>query len=128
MKAAFKSAIALAFGICTITTSMATYAKTPSHVTQSNQAKPTASHFSNTQLKKFAKASHQLAQISHQAMSQLNQTKDQAKQKKIRQRTEQKMVSVVRQDGLSVKAFNQIGLAARKNPQLQKKLQQLTDQ
>lgn len=79
--------------------------------------------FSDEQLQQFADASEEIAQVSQKYTKQLQNADDEAKQKELREKANEEMVSVVEDSGMSVEEFNSIGQAIQQDPQLMKRVQ-----
>ena len=77
---------------------------------------------SDAQLEKFAGASQKVAVLADEYRPKLQAAKDDSARQTIYREADEKMVKVVRDDGLSVDEFNGIGQAVQQNPQLQQKL------
>ena len=77
---------------------------------------------SDAQLEKFAGASQKVAVLADEYRPKLKAAKDDGARQAIYSEADEKMVKVVRNDGLSVDEFNGIGQADQQDPKLQQKL------
>ncbi|MGQ7247283.1 DUF4168 domain-containing protein [Halomonas sp. V046] len=84
-----------------------------------------AQDFSDGQLQKFADASKEIAAISQDFTSQLQEAEGQEAQQEIRVEANQKMVEAVQQSGLEVDTFNAIGQAIQQDPDMMKRVQEM---
>ncbi|RYF59523.1 MAG: DUF4168 domain-containing protein [Comamonadaceae bacterium] len=92
--------------------------------TSQNAAPPQAPAIqpSDAQLEKFAGASQKVAVLADEYRPKLQAAKDDSARQTIYREADEKMVKVVRDDGLSVDEFNGIGQAVQQDPKLQQKL------
>jgi len=82
-------------------------------------------NYSDAQLQKFVSASKKVAVISQEYTPKLQSSKDEADRQKVYQEADQKMVSVVRDEGMSVDEFNGINQAVQRDPALMERVQNL---
>lgn len=120
---AFLSAALLAAGIAS-GTAMAQSATQPAPAPA--QVQPIASP-SDAQLDKFANASQKVATVANEYQPRFDSAQDDASRQKILQEADQKMVQVVRADGLTVEEFNGIGQAVQQDPQLRERVMEKID-
>ncbi|CAB3869628.1 DUF4168 domain-containing protein [Achromobacter animicus] len=77
------------------------------------------------QLQKFASASQKISGVVNEYRPKVEAAKtDDAKQKVVKE-ADEKMVKLVRADGLSVEEFNGIGQAVQQDPQLRDRLMKM---
>lgn len=88
-------------------------------------AQPQAITPSEAQLEKFAGASQKVAVVAEEYRPKLEAAKDDGARQTIYREADEKMVKLVRADGLSVEEFNGIGQAVQQNPQLQARVQSM---
>lgn len=88
-------------------------------------AAPKAITPSDAQLEKFAGASQKVAVVAAEYRPKLEAAKDDGARQTIYREADEKMVKLVRDDGLSVEEFNGIGQAVQQNPQLQARVQSM---
>ncbi len=86
---------------------------------------PAAITPSDDQLEKFAGASQKVAVLAEEYRPKLQAAPDDNARQSIYREADEKMVKVVRADGLSVDEFNGIGQAVQQDPQLQQKLRSM---
>lgn len=128
---AFISAAVLAVGM----TGSAVMAQTPSAqgaaqqgapmTQQAAPSAPAAITPSDAQLEKFAGASQKVAVLAEEYRPKLQAASDDDARRSIYREADEKMVKVVRADGLSVDEFNGIGQAVQQDPKLQQKLRSM---
>ncbi|OHV12778.1 DUF4168 domain-containing protein [Kushneria phosphatilytica] len=85
-------------------------------------------NFSDQQLQNFASASQEIAGISQTYTKRLQNADGSDQQQNIRQEANDKMVQAVKDNGLKVDEFNQIGQAVQNNPQMMQKVQKMAQQ
>lgn len=83
---------------------------------------------SDAQLEKFAGATQKVAVVADEYRPKLQAAKDDNARQTIYREADEKMVSAVRNDGLSVDEFNGIGQAVQQDPKLQQKLRAMVSQ
>ncbi|EFF74365.1 DUF4168 domain-containing protein [Achromobacter piechaudii] len=90
------------------------------------QMAPAITQPTDQQLQRFASASQKVSGVVDEYRSKVEAAKtDDAKQKVVRE-ADEKMVKLVRADGLSVEEFNGIGQAVQQNPQLKQKVMSMS--
>lgn len=77
-----------------------------------------AQNYSDAQLQKFMQASEKVAMISQAYTPKLQAAKDTAARQQIYQEADQKMVGVVKAEGLGVDEYNSLTQAVQKDPAL----------
>src|SRR5690554_1858885 len=75
-----------------------------------------SSQFSDSDLKNFVAASQQVAMISQDYAPKLQEAKDPSEQQKVLEEADQKMISAVENEGMSVDQFLMINQAAQQDP------------
>ncbi|CAB3700076.1 DUF4168 domain-containing protein [Achromobacter piechaudii] len=90
------------------------------------QMAPAITQPTDQQLQRFASASQKVSGVVDEYRPKVEAAKtDDAKQKVVRE-ADEKMVKLVRADGLSVEEFNGIGQAVQQNPQLKQKVMSMS--
>ncbi|OLO10380.1 hypothetical protein BTW10_15155 [Chromohalobacter japonicus] len=79
--------------------------------------------FSDEQLQQFADASEEISKVSQKYTKQLQNADGEDKQKELREKANEEMVSVVEDSGMSVEEFNSIGQAIQQDPELMQRVQ-----
>lgn len=120
------SALAAAIGGALLLTAPASLAgeTTQPQLAQSQQSQPAQpANFSEEELRSFVTAATEVQQLSMQWQQRLKASKDdKQKSQQIRQKATQEITQAVRDEGLTVKEYNQISMAARQDEALRKKL------
>ncbi len=88
------------------------------------QQAPAAS-YSDAQLEKFVSASKKVAVISQEYTPKLQSSTDEATRQEVYREADQKMVDVVRKEGMSVEEFNGINQAIQQDPALMERVQNI---
>lgn len=90
------------------------------------QMAPAITQPTDQQLQRFASASQKVSGVVDEYRPKVEAAKtDDAKQQVVRE-ADEKMVKLVRADGLSVEEFNGIGQAVQQNPQLKQKVMSMS--
>ncbi|MPS76882.1 MAG: DUF4168 domain-containing protein [Achromobacter sp.] len=90
------------------------------------QMAPAITQPTDQQLQRFASASQKVSGVVDEYRPKVEAAKtDDAKQQVVRA-ADEKMVKLVRADGLSVEEFNGIGQAVQQNPQLKQKVMSMS--
>ncbi|OZI80062.1 MULTISPECIES: DUF4168 domain-containing protein [Bordetella] len=76
----------------------------------------------DAQLQKFASASQKVAMVAEEYRPKLQAAKDDSAREKVYREADEKMVSMVHADGLTVDEFNGIGQAIEQDPQLRQRV------
>ena len=82
-----------------------------------------SSQFSDTDLQKFVAASQKVAVISQDYAPKLQEAEDPTEQQKVLEEADQKMISAVEKEGISVDQFMMINQAAQQDPALAQRIQ-----
>lgn len=77
------------------------------------------------QLQKFASASQKISGVVDEYRPKVEAAKTDAAKQKVVKEADEKMVKLVRADGLSVEEFNGIGQAVQQDPQLRDRLMKM---
>ena len=97
----------------------------PASQTPSPMQAPAVPQPSDQQLQRFASASHKVSGVVDEYRPKVESAKtDEAKQKLVKE-ADEKMVQLVRADGLTVDEFNGISRAVQQDPQLQQRVSKL---
>lgn len=92
---------------------------------QVQSAMQSAQNFSQAELQKFVTASNKIRSIQQWAKHKMTQAQGRQAVSQIRKQARQKMLSAIKNSGLTLKQYNQIARAARSNPKLAKKIEQM---
>ena len=84
-----------------------------------------AANYSDGQLEKFVSASKKVAVISQEYTPKLQSSTDEATRQEVYREADQKMVDVVRKEGMSVEEFNGINQAIQQDPALMERVQNI---
>lgn len=76
----------------------------------------------DSQLAKFAMASQKVSVVADEYRPKLQAAADEPAREKVYREADEKMVKVVQADGLTVEEFNGIGQAVEQDPQLRKRV------
>ena len=82
-------------------------------------------NYSDSQLEKFVAASKKVAVISQEYTPRLQSTTDEATRQEVYREADEKMVDVVRNEGITVEEFNGINQAIQQDPALMERVQNL---
>lgn len=82
-------------------------------------------NYSDSQLEKFVAASKKVAVISQEYTPRLQSTKDDATRQEVYREADEKMVQVVRDEGMTVEEFNGINQAIQQDPTLMQRVQNI---
>ena len=82
-------------------------------------------NYSDAQLEKFVSASKKVAVISQEYTPKLQSSTDEATRQEVYREADQKMVDVVRKEGMSVEEFNGINQAIQQDPALMERVQNI---
>ena len=99
----------------------------PPAAAQGMPAAPSAIQPSDAQLQKFAMASQKVAGVADEYRPKLQAAKDDAQRQEIISEADDKMVELVKADGLTVAEFNGIGQAVQEQPALKERVVKLLD-
>ncbi|HLU20675.1 MAG TPA: DUF4168 domain-containing protein [Pusillimonas sp.] len=81
--------------------------------------------YSDSQLEKFVAASKKVAVISQEYTPKLQATTDDATRQEVYREADEKMVQVVRDEGMTVEEFNGINQAIQQDPALMERVQNI---
>jgi len=81
--------------------------------------------YSDSQLEKFVAASKKVAVISQEYTPKLQSTTDEAARQEVYREADEKMVQVVRDEGMTVEEFNGINQAIQQDPALMERVQNI---
>jgi len=85
------------------------------------------SHFSDPELKKFARLKSEVDEITKRFGRAFGRVDEPNKARKLQDRYLQQIVDTIRAEGLSVEKYNEVSRAAERNPELQKKIEQMAE-
>ncbi|MFC4238214.1 DUF4168 domain-containing protein [Thalassospira xianhensis] len=89
--------------------------------TQPEQAAPAVS-YSDSQLQGYAAVAVEVRDLNDKWQKRAQESTDPAKVQKIRQQASAEMVQAIRDEGLSIKEYNEITQAALQNPELSERI------
>jgi hypothetical protein len=95
------------------------------------QAAPPAAQVvqpSDAQLQKFAQASQKVAVVAEEYQPKLSAAPDDSSRQQVMKEADEKMVQLVRADGLTVDEYNGISMAVQQDPQLRQRVMDLVNQ
>ncbi len=84
--------------------------------------------FSDNELQKFAKSYLQIQDIQQEYSDELSQMEDEQEAQELQEKYTQMMVDVVRQEGLSVEEYNQIGQAMNSSEEVRNKIEGMVEE
>jgi hypothetical protein len=122
---AFLSAAILAAGLA----AAPVMAQTAAPAQAPAPAQPTAPAVqpSEAQLQKFAQASQKVAVVAEEYQPKLHAASDDNARQQVMQEADEKMVQLVRADGLTVDEYNGISVAIQQDPQLRQRVMNLVN-
>lgn len=82
-------------------------------------------NYSDAQLEKFVSASKKVAVISQEYTPKLQSSTDEASRQEVYREADEKMVDVVRNEGMTVEEFNGINQAIQQDPALMERVQNI---
>ncbi|NYT24131.1 DUF4168 domain-containing protein [Alcaligenaceae bacterium] len=120
---AFLSAAMLAAGLAAAPVMAQTAAQAPA------PAQPVAPVVQPTdaQLQKFVQASQKVAAVAEEYRPKLHASPDDGAREQVMREADEKMIQLVRADGLTVDEFNGIGAAVQQDPQLRQRAIELAN-
>ncbi|MFO7752590.1 MAG: DUF4168 domain-containing protein [Desulfobacteraceae bacterium] len=83
--------------------------------------------FSDQDLEKFASAKGKLDGIRDEYSAELEQVNDAEEAQKLQNKYGQKMIEEIRAEDMTVEKYNEISQAMQSDPELQEKIQQISD-
>jgi len=92
------------------------------------QAEPMETDFSDEKIEKFARAYMQIQEIQQEYSEALGEMTDEQEAQELQEKYTQQMVDVVRDEGLSVEDYNQIGQAMNTDDELRQEIEALVDE
>lgn len=98
-------------------------AQQPASAPAASQQAPVS--YSDVQLEKFVSASKKVAVISQEYTPKFQSSNDEATRQQVYREADEKMVSVVRDEGLTVDEFNGINQAIQQDPALMERVQNI---
>jgi len=79
-------------------------------------------------LQKFAQASQKVAVVAEEYQPKLSAAPDDSSRQQVMKEADEKMVQLVRADGLTVDEYNGISMAVQQDPQLRQRVMDLVNQ
>ena len=122
---AFLSAAVLAAGLAAAPAMAQMAAPAPSAA----PAQPAAPVMQPTdaQLERFVQASQKVAAVAEEYQPKLNSSPDDGAREQVMREADEKMIQLVRADGLTVEEFNGISAAVQQDPQLRQRAMELAN-
>lgn len=124
---AFLTAAVLAAGFAVAPAAMAQTAATSQAPVPAQPAAP-AVQPTDAQLQRFIQASQKVAVVIEEYRPKVQAAPDEQAREQVVQEADEKMVEVVRADGLTVDEFNGIGAAVDQDPQIRQRAIDLANQ
>ena len=122
---AFLSAAILATGVATAPAMAQTTAQTQAPVPVQPAAPVVQPN--EAQLQKFAEASKKVSVVADEYQPKLKASPDDTTRQQLMREAEEKMIQLVRADGLSVDEFNGISVAAQQDPKLRQRVMEIVN-
>lgn len=96
-----------------------------SHDSQSSyaQSNSDSTHVSQEQVQKFAKAQQDMLPLVRHLQQKIKNADSNKQAKQYRQQMNHQIIQTIKKDGLSVKQYNKIAQASRKDDQLRQRIQ-----
>lgn len=92
------------------------------------EQEPQETDFSDEDLQKFASSYVQIQDIQQEYSDELSQMEDEQEAQELQEKYTERMVDVVREEGLSVEEYNQIGQAMNSDNELREKIESMVDE
>ncbi|MBS3809411.1 MAG: DUF4168 domain-containing protein [Desulfobacterales bacterium] len=83
--------------------------------------------FSEKELEKFADAKSKVDQIRKEYSEELKQVEDQKKASQLQDKYSRQMVQSIKEEGLTIREYNNISSAAQSDPELREKINQMAN-
>lgn len=83
--------------------------------------------FSDKELKNFVELQDKIGNVREEYVSQIESAESEKKARKLQQKAQSKMVEVIEEEGMSVEEYNAIAVAYNSNPEIQERVDQLSD-
>jgi hypothetical protein len=87
----------------------------------------TADDFSDEELKNFVTLQDKIGDVREEYVSQIESAEDEEKARKLQQEAQSEMVKVIEEEGMSVEEYNAIAVAYNSNPDIQKRVDEMSD-
>ncbi|MFP4392730.1 MAG: DUF4168 domain-containing protein [Desulfohalobiaceae bacterium] len=92
------------------------------------EQEPQKTDFSDEKLEKFSSSYVQIQDIQQEYSDELSKMEDEKEAQDLQEKYTERMVDVVREEGLSVEEYNQIGQAMNSDKELREKIESMVDE
>ena len=83
--------------------------------------------FSDKELKNFVELQDKIGDVREEYVSQIESAESEKKARKLQQEAQSEMVKVIENQGMSVEEYNAIAVAYNSNPEIQERVDELSD-
>lgn len=83
--------------------------------------------FSDKELKNFVELQDKIGNVREEYVSQIESAESEEKARKLQQEAQSEMVEVIEEEGMSVEEYNAIAVAYNSNPEIQERVDELSD-
>ena len=83
--------------------------------------------FSDKELKNFVELQDKISKVREDYVSKIESADSEKKARKLQQKAQSEMVDVIENQGMSVKEYNAIAVAYNSNPEVQERVDNLSD-
>ncbi|MBS3754390.1 MAG: DUF4168 domain-containing protein [Desulfobacterales bacterium] len=94
---------------------------------QQKSTQPEPEDFNKKELKQFANARGEVDEIRKEYSEELSQVEDQDEARQLQDKYSKQMVQSIKKEGLTVQKYNKISRAAQSNPELNQKINQMSN-
>lgn len=94
---------------------------------QQKSTQPEAADFNKKELKQFANAQDEVDEIRKEYSEELSQVEEQEEARQLQDKYSKQMVQSIKKEGLTVQKYNKISRAAQSDPELNKKIDQMSN-
>ena len=94
---------------------------------QQKATQPKPADFNKKELKQFANAQDEVDQIRKEYSEELSQVEEQEEARQLQEKYSKQMVQSIKKEGLTVQKYNTISRAAQSNPELNQKIDQMSN-
>ena len=92
------------------------------------QQQKQAEDFSKEELRNFVDLQDEIGDVREEYVAQIESAEDEEKARKLQQEAQSEMVSVIKDEGMSVEEYNAIAVAYNSNPEVQEKVDNLSEE
>lgn len=100
--------------------------QTQSQNQNTSAAKQQSADFSDKQLKTFVELQDKIGKVRKQYVSKIESAESEDKARKLQQKAQTEMVKVIEDGGMTVKKYNAIAVAYNSNPDIQKRVDEMS--